>query len=41
VSTGATELKDGSVRIWLPHRFRRELAGGNFLGCPGNCCLPS
>ena len=33
VYTGATELKDGSVCIWLPHRFCRELADGNILGC--------
>jgi len=32
VYTGATELKDGSVRIWPLHRFLRELAGGNILG---------
>jgi predicted AAA+ superfamily ATPase len=32
VYTGATELKDGDVRIWPLQRFLRELAAGNIPG---------
>jgi hypothetical protein len=31
VYTGATELKDGSLRVWPLQRFFRELTDGRIL----------